>query len=381
MLPDQAQAKRLKEIALSFLKLGTVAFGGPAAHTAMMEEEFVRRRKWVDRETFMDLLGAANLIPGPNSTELAIHLGLKRAGWLGLLLAGTCFILPAMLIVLMLAVLYTRYGYLPQTASVLYGIKPVIIAVILQALWNLKSTACKNRLTIIAAAASIPLGALGVNELLLLLLSGLFVMLAANRQRLRSRLFALPPLLSPVMLSAGTEQAPAALGKLFWLFLKIGSVLYGSGYVLIAFLQADFVDRWGVLTARQLLDAVAIGQFTPGPLFTTATFVGYLIAGIPGALLATLAIFLPAFLFVALTAPWLPRLRQSPWTGPLLDGVNAASVSLMALVTVRLGSTALVDGPTVLIGLASFLLLFRYSINSAWLVLAGGLCGFLIHLA
>jgi chromate transporter len=373
--------RRLKEVALVFLKLGTVAFGGPAAHIAMMEEELVRRRKWVDRQTFVDLMGAANLIPGPNSTELAIHLGLKRAGWPGLIVAGACFIVPSTLIVLILAMLYVRYGYLPVTASVLYGIKPVIIAVILHALWSLHATAWKNRYTIIVTIATLVLGALGVHEVLLIGLSGVFVMIAANWQRLRSHFFAASPVLAPLLFAAApahVSAAPATLGKLFWLFLKIGSVLYGSGYVLLAFLESDFVDRWGVLTARQLLDAVAIGQFTPGPLFTTATFIGYLIAGTPGALLATLGIFLPAFLFVALTAPWVAKLRQSPWTAPLLDGVNASSIAFMAIVTAKLGASTLIDWLSVAIGAISYFLLVRYKINSAWLVLGGGVLGLVI---
>jgi chromate transporter len=377
--------QKLAEVAAVFLKLGAIAFGGPAAHIAMMNEEIVQKRKWVNQETFLDLLGAANLIPGPNSTELAIHLGYRRAGWAGLIVAGVCFILPAMLIVLVMAAMYVRFGQLPQASALLYGIKPVIMAVILQALWGLTRTAVKNGLTAVVGAGVLVAAFLGGNEILLLALAGAAVMLITQRRRLRGKLLSLSPAL-PLCTSWAATQTQAAeseaLGKLFWLFLKIGSVLYGSGYVLLAFLQAEFVERWSVLTPHQLLDAVAVGQFTPGPVFTTATFVGYLIAGTPGALLATVGIFLPAFVFVALVNPWVDRLRQSPWTGSFLDGVNVASLALMAFVTGQLALAAVVDWFTVLLTLASLVLVFRYKINSAWLVLGGGLLGLLTaHIA
>jgi chromate transporter len=379
--PSQTEKKkRLREVAFVFLKLGTIAFGGPAAHIAMMNEEIVQKRKWVNQETFLDLLGAANLIPGPNSTELAIHLGYRRAGWGGLLLAGACFILPAMLIVLAFAVAYKAYGSLPETSSILYGIKPVIMAIVLQALWGLGRQALKNRETIIIGITVVLLSLFGVHEIFLLVLAGLAALLWQQREKLRGRLFSLAP--GAPMLSAFSAPyqhhiEPGSLMKLFLLFLKTGSVLYGSGYVLLAFLQTDFVDRWAVLTPQQLLDAVAVGQFTPGPVFTTATFIGYLIAGTPGAILSTVGIFLPAFIFVALVTPWIPRLRQSPWTSSLLDGVNVASLALMAVVTVRLGFSAVVDPFTGIIAAISLLFVFRLKVNSAWLVLAGGLAGLL----
>lgn len=377
-VPEKSERnRRLAEVAAVFLKLGTIAFGGPAAHIAMMNQECVQKRKWVDQETFLDLLGAANLIPGPNSTELAIHLGFRRAGWPGLLLAGTCFILPAMLIVLAFAAAYTTFGTLPQFSSILYGIKPVILAIVLHALWGLARSAVKNRLTAWLGAIVLLLALLGVHEIILLVAAGAMAALITHRQRLRGRFFSFAPgflLLSASALTP-SHAAPGTLGRLFWLFLKIGSVLYGSGYVLLAFLQADFVDRWGAISAQQLLDAVAIGQFTPGPVFTTATFVGYLIAGTPGALLATLGIFLPAFLFVALVTPFINRLRQSPWTSPILDGVNVASLVLMAIVTARLGFASVIDPFTAVLGAVSLLLLVRYKLNSAWLVLGGGVFG------
>lgn len=369
----------LAELARLFLKLGTIAFGGPAAHIAMIEEEVVRRRRWLDHERFVDLLGATNLIPGPNSTEMAIHIGLLRAGWRGLIVAGACFILPAMLIVWALAALYVRYGSLPEAAWLFYGVKPVIIAIVAQALWGLGKAAIKNSLTAIAGAAVIVLFFFGANEILLLFAAGLAVMIVENLRRgwrpPRNALWTLSagaPLL-PAYNGAAAE--PATLTALTLFFLKIGSVLFGSGYVLLAFLRADLVERWHWLTDRQLLDAIAIGQFTPGPVFTTATFIGYVIAGSPGALLATVGIFLPAFVFVALSSPWIPKLRRSAWASGFLDGVNAASLGLMAVVTWQLGRSALIDGFTIALALVSAVLVFRYRINSAWWVLAGALLG------
>jgi chromate transporter len=370
--------RHLREVAQVFLKLGSIAFGGPAAHIAMMNEEIVQKRKWVDQETFLDLLGASNLIPGPNSTELAIHLGYRRAGWPGLIVAGVCFIAPAMLIVLAFAMLYVRFGSLPQLTWVLYGIKPVILAIVLQALWGLARTAVKDRATGMVGASALAAAALGMHEILVLALAGLAVLLIRQGGRLLGRMHALSPAL-PMWGLWAVAKTPAAdaasLGKLFVLFLKIGSVLYGSGYVLLAFLQSEFVRRWPVLTPEQLLDAVAVGQFTPGPVFTTATFVGYLVGGTPGAVLATIGIFLPAFVFVALVNPWVDRLRRSAVAGSLLDGVNVASLALMALVSAQLGGSAVNDWLGALLLAVSLFLVIRFRINSAWLVLGGGLVG------
>jgi chromate transporter len=369
----------IAELARLFLKLGTIAFGGPAAHIAMMEEEVVRRRRWLDHERFVDLLGATNLIPGPNSTEMAIHIGLLRAGWRGLIVAGACFIVPAVLIVWALAALYVRYGSLPEAAWLFYGVKPVIIAIVVQALWGLGKAAIKNSLTAVAGAAVIVLFFFGANEILLLFAAGFAVMIVDNLRRgwrpPRNALWTLSFGMPFLTAYNGAAAEPATLTALTLFFLKIGSVLFGSGYVLLAFLRADLVERWHWLTDRQLLDAIAIGQFTPGPVFTTATFIGYVIAGSPGALLATLGIFLPAFVFVALSAPWIPKLRRSPWTSGFLDGVNAASLGLMAVVTWQLGRSALVDGFTIALALVSAVLVFRFKINSAWWVLAGALLG------
>ncbi len=384
-------SSRLREVIAVFLKLGFTAFGGPAAHIALMHDEVVTRRKWVSEAQFLDLLGATNLIPGPNSTEMTIHLGYLRAGLPGLIAGGACFIAPAMLIVTGLAWAYTRYGSTPQAGWLFYGIQPVIIAVILQALYKLGRQAVKGPLTALAGAAVIVLYLLGFNEIFILLGAGLLVMLLQNLQRIRRgppaalSLF-LPPSLAESLAKLGQLSAPLgaavtfSLPLLFLTFLKIGAVLYGSGYVLLAFLRADFVERLGWLTDRQLLDAIAIGQFTPGPLFTSATFIGYLLAGVPGALLATLGIFLPGFFFVALSNPIIPRLRASPWAGALLDGINAASLGLMAGVTLQLGRSSLVDPLTVLLALAALIAILRYKVNATWLILAGAAVGIISHL-
>ncbi|MGH7767254.1 MAG: chromate efflux transporter [Candidatus Binatia bacterium] len=378
----------LSELAKLFLKLGTIAFGGPAAHVAMMEEEVVRRRRWLSHEQFLDLLGATNLIPGPNSTEMAIHIGLRRAGWKGLVVAGSCFILPAMLIVWILAALYVRYGSMPEATWLLYGIKPVIIAVIVQALWGLGKAAVKGPLTALAGFSVIVFFFFGANEILLLFAAG-FIVMAVQNLKQGSTMCGFTgltaPALAPLFTLAGDPSVtmavkPVTLTALTLFFLKIGSILFGSGYVLLAFLRADLVDRWHWLTDQQLLDAVAIGQFTPGPVFTTATFVGYLIAGSPGAVLATIGIFLPAFVFVAASSPLIPRIRRSAWAGGFLDGVNAASLGLMAVVTWQLGRSALIDAFTLALAVLSALLVFRLKINSAWLVLAGGIAGFVYKL-
>lgn len=382
---------RLLELAGLFLRLGTTAFGGPAAHIAMMEDEVVRRRQWLTREEFLDLLGATNLIPGPNSTELAIHIGHHRAGWSGLLVAGCCFIFPAMLIVGAIAWAYVRFGSLPQAEGLLYGVKPVIIAVVIQALWGLSRTAVKNIGLAVLGLVAIGLNFFGVNELAVLFGSGILVAASRALTRWRNATSApRPPLLAvvpgfpllPVASAAGgaTETIPFKLGSLFLFFAKVGSVLFGSGYVLLAFLRADLVERWHWLTEAQLLDAIAVGQFTPGPVFTTATFIGYVLGGVTGAAVATAGIFLPAFCFVAVSGPLVPRLRKSAGAGAFLDGVNVASLALMAVVTWRLGMATVVDGFTAWLALAAALLLFRWRINSAWLVLIGAGLGYLAFL-
>ena len=381
-LTRSQQQQRLIELASVFLRLGTIAFGGPAAHIAMMDNEVVNRRQWMSREKLLDLLGITNLIPGPNSTELAIHIGYERGGWRGLLVAGSCFILPAMLIVWTLAAIYARYQTVPQVGWLLYGIKPVIMAIVLQAVWNLGKKAAKDTPTIIAGIVAIAAYFAGLNEILLLILLGIAVMVLKNwRTGRTSGAFLLP--FSGVLAQVGTTTAAVtsvSWVSVFLFFLKIGCVLYGSGYVLLAFLQRDLVERNQWLTSQQLLDAIAIGQFTPGPVFTTATFIGYLLAGNAGAIAGTIGIFLPAFVLVWVVNPWVSKLRQSPWTSGFLDGVNAASLGLMAGVTYTLGRAAIVDWLTIILAVVSAIAVFRFKINSAWLVLAGGLIGLATHL-
>jgi chromate transporter len=383
-LTPQQQQQRLKALATVFFKLGLIAFGGPAAHIAMMDDEVVVRRRWMSREKLLDLLGVTNLIPGPNSTELAIHIGYEYGRWRGLFVAGFCFILPAMTMVWMLAAIYDRYQTLPQLESILYGIKPVIIAIIAQALWKLGKKALKDFPTRLVGIAVIIAFSLGTNEILLLFIAGLAVMLFHRFKQHWGQMSGMSLLpfsetLISVNSTAVTPQSPHWT-TVFFFFLKVGSVLYGSGYVLLAFLQRDLVERWQWLTSQELLDAVAVGQLTPGPVFTTATFVGYLVAGNRGAIAATVGIFLPAFLLVGLINPWITKLRQSSLASHFLDGVNAASLGLMAVVTYTLGKAAIVDSLTVILVLLSLLAVFRFKVNSAWLVIAGGIVGFIYSL-
>jgi chromate transporter len=381
----------LRELAGLFFKLGTIGFGGPAAHIAMMEDEVVRRRGWLTRDQFLDYVGATNLIPGPNSTELAIHIGHARAGWPGLIVAGTAFISPAVLIVSALAWMYVRFNTLPAVGALLYGVKPVVIAIILQALVRLARSAFKSRVLIALGVAAVVGAMAGVNELVILLVAG--ALMAAERAShtctrddtsnpgsTNARpLGFVSSLLIKSAVPGAVAFAPTAasfgLWPLFGVFVKIGSVLFGSGYVLLAFMRADLVQRLGWLTERQLLDAVAIGQVTPGPVFTTATFVGYLLGGGSGALVATVGIFLPAFAFVALSGPLIARMRRSRVASGALDGVNVASFALMAVVTWQLGRAALLDPIAWAVGLGSALLLLRFRMNSAALVMIGGAIG------
>jgi chromate transporter len=357
---------RLRDLALVFLRLGTTAFGGPAAHIAMMEHEVVDRRGWMTRERFLDLLGAANLIPGPNSTELAIHIGREQAGTAGLLVAGACFIIPAVAIVMALGWAYTRFGAVPSAAAVLYGIKPLLIAIIVQAIWKLARTAIRTwELAVIGAIAAAAY-ALGAHELAVLVAAGL---VATGSGAIRRRAIAFMPMF-PVASGMSFGLAP-----LFLLFLKIGAVLYGSGYVLIAFLRSDFVVRLHWLTEQQLLDAVAVGQVTPGPVFTTATFVGYQLGGPVAALVATAGIFLPAFVFVAFSGPIVKLLRRSKAASGFLDGVNVASLALMGVVAVTIGRAAVVDLPTAALSIAGAIVLLKWKVNPMWLIAAGALVG------
>ncbi len=384
--PAPASAS-LKGLAFLFFRLGVTAFGGPAAHIAMMEDEVVRRYGWLSREEFLDLLGATHLIPGPNSTEMAIHIGRHRAGWAGLLVAGACFILPASILVMGVAWAYVRFGTLPQATGLLYGVKPVIIAVVLQALWSLGRTAVKTKSLAIIGLVAMVLSFLGINELVVLFGAGTVVGVGRwiglcwkQRGSFLSVLFAITPVAPLVQATTtGTTAAmPFGLWPLFLFFCKVGSVLFGSGYVLLAFLRADLVERWGWMTEAQLLDAIAVGQVTPGPVFTTAAFIGYVLAGPLGALLTTIGIFLPAFFFVAISGPLVPLFRKSPTAGAFLDGLNVASLALMAVVTWQLGRAALVDLTTGALAFTSAVMLIYFRVNAAWLVLGGALIGLLV---
>ncbi|MFN0097812.1 MAG: chromate efflux transporter [Gemmatimonadaceae bacterium] len=378
----------LRELAALFLKLGTTAFGGPAAHIAMMEDEVVTRRQWLTREAFLDLVSASNLIPGPNSTELAIHIGWQRARWAGLLVAGLAFILPAMVIVWVIAALYVAYGSLPAAAGLLAGVKPVVLAIVAVALWRLARTALHSAITLALAVVAALAVWFGVHELLVLVACGLVAWIDGrvtrggnHWERVAVLLPAWPGTDMALSMGGGHALTSAPLAAIFFLFAKTGSVLFGSGYVLLAFLRSDFVVRNAWLTESQLLDAIAVGQFTPGPVFTTATFIGYLLAGNAGALLATVGIFLPAFVFVALSAPALARLRGNRDLRWVFDGLNAASLALMAVVTLRLAPDALAwrGGVAAVLFLAALVLTLRTRVNSAWLVLGGAIVGLLAN--
>jgi chromate transporter len=395
---ESALAGTAGELTRLFLRLGCTAFGGPAAHIAMLKDEVVRRRQWMTEAGFLDLLGATNLIPGPNSTEMAIHIGYRRLGWRGLLIGGLCFIMPAALIVCAFAWAYGKFGSLPAVSGLLYSVKPVIIAVVAQAIWGLLKPAVKTPFLAFLGIGALSLSMLRVDTLLVLFGAGTLVALVRwssapkpgePRPPISSLLLmfliagtivALPMVIahspgSSPQFQAGGHGVPFSMPRLFLFFLKVGSVLYGGGYVLLAFLRDGLVTHWHWLTSAQLLDATAVGQVTPGPLFTTATFIGYLLGGPLGAVVATVGIFLPSFVFVALSGPLVPRLRKSPLMGAFLDGVNVAALALMAAVTWELGRAALIDWTTVALALVSAVTLFRYKVNPAWLILGAAAFG------
>jgi chromate transporter len=378
----------LGEIALVFLKLGTIAFGGPAAHLAMMEEEFVRRRQWITQAEFLDRLATANLIPGPSSTEVAIFVGQLKRGWRGLIVAGCCFIIPAAVIVSVIAWAYVRFGSLPRVEGILRAIKPAVVAIVIQALWKLGRTGVRTTLLAAIAVLATVLSFLGVSPVLVLVFAGLVsaAALAMKNRRTGAGVLALTKIVGLPKVAAGAMAVaalgaafPIGLARLFWSFLKIGSVVFGSGYVLLAFLQTEFVERLHWLTDKQLIDAVAVGQFTPGPLFTTATFIGYVVAGWAGAVVATVGIFLPGFVLVAVSGPLIPRLRRSAAAAAGLDGVVAGSLALMAVVTWQLGKASIVDWTTLAVFGVSLIALLRLRVNSAWVVAAAAVVGWLVR--
>ena len=372
----------LAELAQVFLKLGTIAFGGPAAHIAMMGDEFVRKRRWITEEDFLDRVAAASLIPGPSSTEVGIFIGHSLRGWAGLVVAGSCFIIPAAILVTVIAAAYAHFGSLPQAEGVLRAIKPVVIAIIIQALWNLGRTAAKTPALALIGSASAILSFVGINPLFILMIAGSASGILWWAQKAKAGTIAhcalgLPKLFSPAGLAAlaVAVAAPITLWRLFLSFLKIGSVVFGSGYVLLAFLHSEFVDHLHWLTEKQLIDSVAVGQFTPGPVFTTATFIGYLVGGLPGAFFATLGIFVPGFLFVAVSGPLIPKIRRSALAGALLNGVVVGSLALIVVVAWQLGKASITNWLTILILATSLVAVFRFKINSAWLILGAGVVG------
>lgn len=374
----------LSELAFVFLKLGTIAFGGPAAHIAMMEDEFVRKRRWITEEDFLDRLAAASLIPGPSSTEVGIFIGRSLRGGPGLIVAGSCFIIPAAVLVSLIAAAYVHFGSLPQAEGILRAIKPVVIAIIIQALWKLGKTAAKTRVLALIGVASAVLNFAGASPLIVLIIAGACSGIVWWLQKSKRDPIALCAIVLPKIVwrlgfaaLAVAATVPISFWGLFLSFVKIGSVVFGSGYVLLAFLRSEFIDHLHWLTEKQLIDSVAVGQFTPGPVFTTATFIGYLLGGLPGAFLATLGIFLPGFVFVALSGPLIPKIRRSPVAGAVLDGVVGGSLALILVVAWQLGKASITDWLTVAILAVSIIATFGFKINSAWLILGAGIVGWI----
>ncbi len=375
---DINSRQRLKEVALLFLRLGATAFGGSAAYIAIMQQETVTKRRWVDDQKFLDMLGISNLIPGPTATEMALYIGLEHAGWLGYLASGLLFIIPGMLITIAVAWAYVRYAALPAVGWLLYGIKPVIIAIIIKALWDLGRKGVKGPLTAIVGAAAVAAYLLGLNALAVLFAGAAVVLIFQSGKHFGQHplsLLMLSPILPLKLPALAADKVPFKQTTLFLTFLKIGALIYGGGYVLYAFFNSEFVSHLGWLTHQQLLDAIAVGQVTPGPVFSSATFVGYLMGGWQSALLATLAIFLPAFFVVALASRILPSIRKSWWAGALLDGVNVSALGLMAAVTWQLGRTAVIDWFTIVLMILALVLALRVKINSTWLILGGAVIG------
>lgn len=378
-MEKENESDKLKEVVRLFLKLGVIGFGGPAAHIAMMRHEVVDKRRWMDEQHFLDLVGATNLIPGPNSTEMTMHIGRERAGWKGLILAGTCFILPAVLITALFAWLYRQYGQLPEVKPFIYGIKPAIIAIILAAVIPLAKRSLKSIELGILGVGTLILSLIGVNEIIVMFGAGfLFLALSAirNKATLNSGLHGILPF--TFLQVTGATTVSMSIAGLFLIFLKIGAILYGSGYVLFAFLDTELVAK-GLLTRPQLIDAIAVGQFTPGPVFSSVTFIGYQISGWTGAIVSTIAIFLPSFVFVALLNPLVKKMRNSRLFSAFLDAVNVASVAIIAAICYQMGKDSIIDWRTALIGILSFTLVLVFKkTNSALVVVGGAILGYLL---
>lgn len=366
--------KDLKEVAQLFFKLGSIAFGGPAAHIAMMENEVVKRRKWMTPQHFLDLVGATNLIPGPNSTEMTMHCGHERAGWKGLIVAGACFVFPAVVITMVFAWLYQQYGQLPKVEPFIYGIKPAVISIMLGTVYSLGKKALKNVELAVLGALTLIACLLGVHEILALFGCGLLGLILFFIRNSKNNLKSFTPLVGLQII------ATPALLKIVWTFFKVGALLYGSGYVLFAFLDAELVTT-GLLTRKELIDAVAVGQFTPGPVLSTATFIGWQLGGFWGAIAATIGIFLPSFIFVSILNPFVPKMRKSKLFSAFLDAVNSAAVAVIIAVCVAMGKETLTDWRTILIATISLLCVFIFKkINSAFMVIGGALFGYLLSL-
>lgn len=368
----------LKELAKLFLKLGIIGFGGPAAHIAMMQKEVVAEKKWLTDQEFLDLIGATNLIPGPNSTEMAIHIGRQKAGWKGLIVSGICFILPAVIITAVFAWLYKEYGLLPEVQPFIYGIKPAIIAIILCAVFPLAKKSVKTFRLAVIGGIVLTCSLVKINEIGLMFGAGLLTLTINylqknNFKKLNNIIF-----IGPLQLLISDLYSPLNL-KLFWTFLKIGAILYGSGYVLFAFLDTELVSR-GIITRQELIDAIAVGQFTPGPVFSSVTFIGYQINGLSGALVSTLAIFLPSFILVALSGPFVNKMRNSPIFSSFLNGVNVASIAIIMSVCITMGIDSITDWKTTLIACISIAVVFGFKkLNSAFVVIGGALLGYLLY--
>ncbi len=380
--------QRLKDITQVFLKLGVIGFGGPAAHIAMLQEEVVTRRQWLDRSRFLDLMGATNLVPGPNSTQMVIHVGYIHGGLLGLILSGVAFLMPAALITGILAWIYVSFGDLPQIEPLFYGIKPAVLAVILGALWKLGKKAIKSYQIFLIGLAVAILLLLGIDEVVALLIGGIVGMLLLRLQSYLANnqiegLIGGITIASLLQTSTATDTTtPPTLWNLGFFFFKVSCILFGSGYVLIAFIERELVNQYGWLTQTQLLDAIAIGQFTPGPVLTTATFIGYLVAGIPGAIVSTIAIFFLSFVLVAILNPIIPKLRNSKWTSAFLDAINVSAVALMVMVTLQLAQTLFLDPldylAMIIFGISA-IALFRFQMGALWLVLGGAILGLILQ--
>ena len=367
----------LWEVAVVFLKLGCIGFGGPAVHIAMMEEEVVRKRRWISTEHFLDLVGATNLIPGPNSTEMTMHCGQERAGWKGLVIAGICFIFPAVIITGVIAWAYQRYGELPTVQPFIYGIKPAIIAVVVALMISLGKKALKTRTLALIGGICVLLTLIGVSEIMILFGAGLSGIMIDLFNRQSARINGFTPFL---VLSFAVANVDVSEWKIFWTFLKIGSILYGSGYVLFAFLDAELVAK-GLLSRQQLIDAIAVGQLTPGPVFSAATFIGWQLGGLNGALAATVGIFLPSFLFVAFLNPLIPYLRRSKMMSAFLDTVNVAAVAIILAVAIEMGKETFRDWRTIVIAIVGFVITFYFkNLNSAFVVIGGAVLGYLLWL-